>query len=312
MAFSRCNLTMHLYQPILERTTEFFSAQQPEPRRVFHGRGHMYPGLEHINLDWYPPILLISGYSEVTSVDDLAEKILAADSQGQINGVIHQSRSSQGATANCLWGEVEDAFVVTEHGVLYEVQPGINQNAGLFLDMRPLRRWLLDYSADKNVLNLFSYTCSLSVAALAGGARQVVNVDMSKPSISWGKRNHELNGQDMRRVRSMPHNLFKSWGRIQKFGGYDTVIIDPPTRQRGSFDAERDYVSILKKLHKFLKPGADVIASVNSPYLGMDFLPNLMQRYQSKIRLIGEMPASPEFEDRYPERALKIFHFRGV
>ncbi|MGK0342401.1 MAG: 23S rRNA (cytosine1962-C5)-methyltransferase, partial [Candidatus Azotimanducaceae bacterium] len=83
----------------------------------------MYPGLEHINLDWYPPILLISGYSEVTGVAELAEKILAADMLGQIEGVIHQSRSSQGATANVLWGEAKDAFVVTEQGVLYEVQP---------------------------------------------------------------------------------------------------------------------------------------------------------------------------------------------
>tara|TARA_R110002072_G_scaffold1369_6_gene11255 strand:- start:11442 stop:12263 length:822 start_codon:yes stop_codon:yes gene_type:complete len=271
----------------------------------------MYPGLEHINIDWYPPVLLVSGYSEIEQVEALAEEILKGDVQGQIQTVIHQSRSSQGATADCLFGQPSSPVIVSEHGVKYEVQPGVNQNAGFFLDMRPLRRWLMDYSKGKNVLNLFAYTCSLSVASLAGHARQVVSVDMSKPSINWGKRNHELNGQDLRSVKSMPHNLFKSWGKVQQFGPYDTVIIDPPTRQRGSFDAEKDYALILKKLDKFLKPNADVIATVNSPYLGMDFLPNLMQRYQSKLRLIGEMPASPEFVDRYPERALKIFHFRG-
>jgi hypothetical protein len=53
------------------------------------------------------------------------------------------------------------------------------------------------------------------------------------------------------------------------------------------------------------------MATLNSPYLGVDYLPNLMQRYQSGVRLIGEFPASPEFVDQYPERALKIFHFRG-
>jgi hypothetical protein len=35
-----------------------------------------------------------------------------------------------------------------------------------------------------------------------------------------------------------------------------------------------------------------------------------MQRYQSKFRLLGEFPASEEFEDKYPDRALKIFHFK--
>ena len=305
-------MTMQLYQPILDRAREFFAASNPEPRRIFHGRGHMYPGLEHINVDWYPPVLLIAAYSEVASVDQLAQLILEADKHGQIESVIHQSRSSQGSTANYLKGEAGPPHVVSEHGVKYEVQPGVNQNVGLFLDMRPMRKWLLDYSKGKNVLNLFAYTCSLSVAALQGDARQVVSVDMSKPSINWGKRNHELNGHDLRKVRSMPHNLFKSWAKVQQYGPYDTVIIDPPTRQRGSFDAEKDYATILKRLKRYLAPNADVMATLNSPYLGIDYLPNLMQRYQSGVRLIGEFPASPEFVDQYPERALKIFHFRGT
>ena len=193
----------------------------------------------------------------------------------------------------------------------FEVQPGANQNAGLFLDMRPLRSWLVEQSKGKNVLNLFSYTCSLSVAALAGQARQVVSVDMSKQSINWGSRNHELNEQDMRAVRSIPHNIFKSWGRIQKLGPFDTVIIDPPTRQLGSFNAEKDYVTVLKKLNRLCKPNANVMATLNSPYVGLELLPNLMARYQSGFRFVQQFPASPEFEDKYPERALKIYHFRN-
>ena len=203
----------------------------------------------------------------------------------------------------CLGGELRVASVFTHHAVL-------QQNAGLFLDMRPLREWLNRYSEKKNVLNLFAYTCSLSVAALAGNARQVVNVDMSKPSIKWGERNHALNNQDMRSVRSIPHNLFRSWGRIKKFGPYDTILIDPPTRQRGSFDAEKDYAAVLKKLNQLTKPGTDIIATVNSPYLGPDFLKNNVQRYAPHCSFIGEMPASPEFEDKFPEKALKIYHFR--
>ena len=176
--------------------------------------------------------------------------------------------------------------------------------------MRPLREWLTAHSEGRNVLNLFAYTCSLSVAALAGDARQVVNVDMSKPSINWGQRNHELNQQDLRSVKSVPHNLFRSWGRISQCGRYDTIIIDPPTRQRGSFDAEKNYGAVLKKLSKLSKPGADIIATVNSPYLTEDFLPNQMERYAPQCRFIDMMPASPEFTDKYPEKALKIYHYR--
>lgn len=300
-----------MYQPLLDAVSEFLDLEQQEPRRVFHGRGHMFEGLEHINLDWYPPVLLLTGYDPVANIETLVSDIQGADKLGQVKSIIHQQRSSRGAPATTMWGEEIRYTVVEENGVKFEVQPGVNQNAGLFLDMRPLRDWLQKYSEGKNVLNLFSYTCSLSVAALQGKARQVVSLDMSKPSIEWGKRNHELNGHDLRHVRSMPHNLFKSWGRLQQYGRFDTIIIDPPTRQRGSFDAEKDYGAILKKLHKLVLPGADVIASLNSPYLGTDFLPNLMQKHQSKFRLLNEFPVSPEFVDKYPERALKLYHFRS-
>ena len=203
-----------------------------------------------------------------------------------------------------------DKCLVKEGKLVFEVHPGAQQNAGLFLDMRPLREWLQQYSQDKNVLNLFAYTCSFSVAALAGGAKQVTSVDMSKTSINWGSLNHRHNGQDLRCVNSVPYNVFKSWGRIKQFGRYDTIIIDPPSRQKGSFDVEKNYGALIKKLGSISNPGADVIATINSPYLDSDFLIHRFQRYAPQCRFITEMPASPEFEDKYPERALKICHFR--
>ena len=186
---------------------------------------------------------------------------------------------------------------------------GVNQNAGLFLDMRPLRHWLSQNSNGKNVLNLFAYNCSLSVAALASGARRVVNVDMSKPSILWGSRNHALNDQDPRSVKSVPNNLFRSWGKIKQFGPYDTVIIDPTTRQRGSFDVEKNYGAVIKKLKSLTAAKTDVIATVNSPYLRDDFLINQFARHAPQCRFRSMMPGSDEFPDKFPERALKIYNF---
>jgi 23S rRNA (cytosine1962-C5)-methyltransferase len=271
----------------------------------------MFEGLEHINIDWYPPVMLITGYRPIPDLQEIVTLAQASDGHQKIRSIVHQQRSGKGAASTLVWGDEIPRAVVVENGVKFEVQPGVHQNAGLFLDMRPLRVWLKENSLDKNVLNLFAYTCSFSVAALAGNARQVVSVDMSKPSVSWGNRNHELNSQDLRCVRSMSHNILKSWSRIERPGPYDTVIIDPPTHQRGSFEAERDYVAVLKRLGRFCQKGADVFATINSPYLGTDYLPNLMQRYQSRFRLLGEFPASAEFVDRFPEKALKIYHFRS-
>ena len=299
-----------MYQELADSCRTFFAEQQTDTRRIFHGRGQLHPGLEHLSVDWFSPVVLISSHADIAEPESLKHAILSADTDNQIQSIQLQFRKQKGTPTETLHGDSTKHCVVVEHSLRYEIQPGVNQNAGLFLDMAPLRRWLTDNTEQKNVLNLFSYTCSLSVAAMAGGARQAVNVDMSKPSINWGLRNHELNNQDLRSVRSIPHNLLRSWGRIQKFGLYDTIIIDPPTRQRGSFDAEKNYSAVIKKIKQLAAPGAEIIATVNSPYIGEDFLIHLFQRYAPQCRFIEMMPRAPEFTDKYPERALKIYRFR--
>ena len=300
-----------MYEPIADALQKHFENPGVEPKRLFHGRGHMFDGLQHINVDWYPPVLLITAYEPIPDLAGIVTLANRFDTHRKIKSIVHQRRSSKGAPSTRVWGDEIPRVVVVENGVKFEVQPGVHQNAGLFLDMRPLRLWLKAHSRGRKVLNLFAYTCSFSVAALAGDAGLVVSVDMSKPSINWGRRNHELNGHDLRCVRSMPHNILKSWSRIEKPGPYDIVVIDPPTRQRGSFEVERDYIAVLKRLGRFCEKGADIFATINSPYLGTDYLPNLMQRYQPKYRLLGEFPASSEFVDRFPEKALKIYHFKS-
>ncbi|MEZ9856583.1 class I SAM-dependent methyltransferase, partial [Vibrio breoganii] len=109
-------------------------------------------------------------------------------------------RYADGAPSEVLWGELNDSPVVVEHGLKYQLDIGRNQNFGLFLDMRNGRQWVQDNAKDKNVLNLFAYTCGFSVAAIAGGARQCMNVDMSRGSLNKGRDNHRLNEHDMRSV----------------------------------------------------------------------------------------------------------------
>ena len=303
------HLSTNGYLELASSSADFFSVEQPGPLRIFHGRSHLYPGLEHLSVDWLSPIVLITTYAEINNPYQLAKMLLEVDELKQIKCIILQYRKRKGTPSVCLHGHKSENTIVVEHGLKYEVQPGVNQNAGLFLDIAPLRRWLRDHSKNRNVLNLFSYTCSLSVAALAGNAKQVINVDMSKTSIEWGIRNHKLNDQDTQKIRSIPHNLFRSWGKMKQFGRYDTIIIDPPTRQRGSFNAEKNYGAVLKKLGGLMKDRADVIATVNSPYLNEDFLPNLAQRYSPRLRLNGLLPIAPAFADKFPEKALKIYHF---
>lgn len=288
----------------------FFQDEAPHARRILHGRGRLFPGLETLNLDWYAPALLITTYEPLLEINQLVQLILESDKHAQIESIILQQRGTGPVQGQLLWGKAVDEVVVQEGELRFKVKPGRRQNAGLFLDMRPLREWLQANSRDKNVLNLFAYSCSLSVAALAGGARGVTNVDMSKPSIIWGEENHQLNGHDMSKVHSIPHNLFTSWGRIQQFGRYELVIIDPPTRQRGSFDVEKNYAAVLKKLPKLCAQGAEVIATLNSPFREADYLIELFLQQVPGSTFIERLPVAPEFADRFPEKGLKICYFR--
>jgi 23S rRNA (cytosine1962-C5)-methyltransferase len=138
----------------------------------------------------------------------------------------------------------------------------------------------------------------------------VVNNDMSRPALQWGRDNHELNGHDPQRVRMLPHNLFKSWWKIRQLGPYDRIIIDPPTSQRGSFVAEQHYGRVLKRIPELAAPGAQILACLNSPFLDLSFLPAQMARWSPLCRPLACLLPSPDFPDRSRDRGLKLALFR--
>ncbi|MDH3642978.1 MAG: class I SAM-dependent methyltransferase, partial [Gammaproteobacteria bacterium] len=207
-------------------------------------------------------------------------------------------------------GSVPDRIIITEGDQRFVVHPTRNQNVGFFLDMAPARRWLRERSSGAAVLNLFAFTCAFSVVAVAAGARLVVNNDMSRSALDWGRENHAENEHDPRCVTMLPHNLFKSWWKVRKLGPYDVVIIDPPTNQHGSFNAEKQYGQILKRIPEFTVPGGYVLACLNSPFLNTDFIPTQMSRWCPDCVFVEHLPASPDFPDRFVDRALKVDVFR--
>ena len=145
-----------------------------------------------------------------------------------------------------------------------------------------------------------------SLAAIAGGAEQVVNNDMSKPALERGRANHRLNRHDLRRVRMVPHNLFKSWWKLNQLGPFDLVIVDPPTRQRGSFVAEKNYVAVMKRLPGLLAPAGRALVCLNSPFLGPRFIEEHMARRCPSLRLQRWLNTAPEFEESNGDAGLKV------
>jgi 23S rRNA (cytosine1962-C5)-methyltransferase len=294
-----------------------------EIRRLFHGRGRLWPGLEQLTCDWLEGRegngqLVVGLFKEVTPefLSELKSGLVAfsqSDVWQNSNGqaIIVQYRYQDGAPAEVVSGDMQVQPVVTENGLDYQLDIGRNQNSGLFLDMRYGRQWLQERANRKRVLNLFAYTCGFSVAAIAGGADKVVNVDMAKSSLSKGRENHRLNNHDLNRVSFMGHDIFKSWGKIKKSGPYDIIVIDPPSFQKGSFALTKDYKKILRRLPDMLAEGGEVLACVNSPSVTASFLIEGMQQEAPTLTYIERLENPPEFADADEQSSLKALVFRA-
>jgi 23S rRNA (cytosine1962-C5)-methyltransferase len=171
------------------------------------------------------------------------------------------------------------------------------------------RRWVMAHARNKNILNLFAYTCPFSLVAVAGGAKQVVNIDISKASLAKGRDNHRLNDHSMDKVKFEGVDIFKSNSRIKKYGPYDLIISDPPTMQFGSVDIERDYKKIVRKIPQWLKPGGEVILCLNSPDLSEQFLLDLIEEYCPQCHLIERVKPPAVFKEAFQGKGLKFMVF---
>jgi 23S rRNA (cytosine1962-C5)-methyltransferase len=292
------------------------SAVPDETRRLFHGRGQCWPGLEHVTADWLQGVLLVCLFRQPSDAElvelkamlmALSETPVWRDSKAQT--LLLQHRYLPDSTTECLLGEAVEQWLISEHGLRYQLDLGTKQNNGLFLDMRYGRRWVQAQAQGKRVLNLFAYTCGFSVAAIAGGAEHVVNLDMAKAALSRGRDNHRLNQHDLSRVSFLGHELFKSWSKVKKYGPYDLIIIDPPSFQKGSFALTKDYQKILRRLPELLTAQGVVLACVNDPGIGPDFLIEGMANEAPSLHFVQRLENPPEFADINPDSGLKALVF---
>ena len=294
-----------------------------QAQRIFHGRGGLHPGCEQWVLDAYPPVFVLTSFVPATE-EDLAAIGAALQARwaqmapaGEPLNWVFQHRGEALRTAGrsetrLMAGAVPDPHTVAEAGARYRVHVLRGQNHGLFLDMAEGRRWVHDFAAARRddryglkVLNLFAYTCAFSVAALRAGARQVVNVDMSHGAIGIGQQNHQLNGITAG-AAFLPHDIFSSWGKINRSGPYGLVIVDPPSYQKGSFVATKDYGRLMRRLPDLLAPGGHALLCLNAPELTTAFLREQMQALAPELRFVERVANPAAFADQDSERALKV------
>lgn len=163
--------------------------------------------------------------------------------------------------------------IVRENGLRILVNFQDYIDTGIFLDHRPVRAMIQEMAEDKRFLNLFCYTATATLNAIRGGAVSTVSVDASSTYLDWAMENMKVNGYST----NFGNYFYKSdvlewlWDTYDR---YDLIFCDPPTfsnsKNRNSFDVQRDHVKLIKAAAMHLEKGGVLIFSTNFRKFRMD------------------------------------------
>ncbi|EGU39536.1 ribosomal RNA large subunit methyltransferase I [Vibrio ichthyoenteri ATCC 700023] len=169
-------------------------------------------------------------------------------------------------TTGVLHGEEPPkSVVIEENGVKISVDIIGGHKTGFYLDQRDSRQQAMKYVKNKDVLNCFSYTGGFGLYALKGGAKRVINADVSQPALDTAKFNAELNEFDISKKRAVFLNadVFKLLREYRDQGTkFDVVIMDPPKFAESKAQlngACRGYKDINMLAMQILNPGGTLL-----------------------------------------------------
>lgn len=277
-------LERHLHAALTLREPMFekWHSENTNCYRIFHGTTEGFSGLSidryGSNLlfqTWRPDLLDIDVVHHLTNV-------IRTSVGHDLRGVWNQ-RQKRGQVFAGNEIDEQESCQALELGLRYDARL---RHAGidplLFLDFRAARRWIQNNSAGKSVLNLFSYTCGVGVAALSGGAAKVLNVDFAERSLDVGRTNARLNGLSESRFGCLHEDVIPV---IRQFSGlgvkgraarrpfkklqptaFDLVVLDPPRMAKSRFgkvDLVNDYASLFKPVALIVAKGGRALVTNN-------------------------------------------------
>lgn len=121
------------------------------------------------------------------------------------------------------------------------------------MDHRPVRHWIQQNAHGKRFLNLFCYTGTATVHAIAGGASRSLSLDLSNTYVGWAEDNLALNRADPRKHKVEAMDCL-AWlaAKPKPDQVYDLIFMDPPTfsnsaRMAGVLDVQKDHAKLIRQ-----------------------------------------------------------------
>jgi 23S rRNA (cytosine1962-C5)-methyltransferase len=153
-------------------------------------------------------------------------------------------------------------FLIQEHNWKLMVDLENGHKTGFYLDQRNNRKRFAEAVAQwqcQNALNLYCYSGGFSVAAFAGGARQVTSVDSSAPALEMAAQHIHLNGFNPQHHELLDADVPRLLRQYLAQGRcFDAIVLDPPKFAPTASHAEKAafaYKDINLQALKLLRPG---------------------------------------------------------
>lgn len=277
--------------------------------RVVNAEGDFLPGLV---VDRYGGVLSVQATTEGTErarqlwLPALADRFPGATIV-QRNDLA--SRKGEGLPLEdeaLAGGPLPARAAFRERGLEFVAELSGGQKTGFFLDQRENRHLVRRLGRGRRVLNLFSYSGAFGVAALAGGASRVVQVDISEPALALARENHRANGQRAdgpgAAASTVCADVFEDL-RARVAGGetWDLIVTDPPAfaKRRGDVDrACRGYKDVNRLALKLLARGGLLLACSCSGPVDADLFQKVLFSAaldaRREVRLLEKRGAGPD------------------
>ncbi len=239
--------------------------------RLVHGESDGLPGVVVDSYDGWCVVQCASAGAEHFR-GDIVSALTEAGAKGVFNRSDVDSRKREGLsqedTFGVLSGEEPPGLIEIREGkIRYLVDVRKGHKTGFYLDQREARTQVGEYASGRETLNCFSYTGGFGLACAAGGAKSVVNLDLSNSALQLAERNFELlfeSGVPECPVEFCCADVFKQLRLYRDQGRrFGLIVLDPPKfadTKAQLLKAARGYKDINLLAMKLLEPGG-ILAS---------------------------------------------------
>jgi 23S rRNA (cytosine1962-C5)-methyltransferase len=261
---------------------------------------------KNVAIDKYGEWLCVTGFNETLPAKQLLHKM-----RNLLDSLSHFCDCRGGVVKTNLrdphkrklfadiatWGKaIPDSFLVHEHDLHFRVQLNNRQHTGLFLDQCDSRRRIAKSAKGNRVANLFAFTCSFSVYALAAGAEVVFSVDLAAGCLKHGRENVTLNQLEKTGNAKFIKEDTRKWlaRQIRKkkndglgFSPFDLIICDPPVFAAAGkgkcFHVEKEWPGLARDVHTILANDGEALFSNNHQAGSEAFYYNCLKEIFSEV-----------------------------